>query len=146
MRIIVFAVTLFLGIYTVSFFKPAATPMPCNSSDTYERDFRNVDTRTIKSVPSYNATFDASKNYTKGEAAELIGKQVRNLSHNNNKCPKESGNCLELFHSESGKVVGIIPSMNDTFMLEILWKSNQENSNISYVSYVGKELSFEIVK
>ena len=152
MRIIVFAITLFLGIYTSSFFKPSATPIPCDSSNVYERGNTSVAVNVVKSVPYYNSNIDASNNYTKDEALALIGKQVRNLSHNNSKCPKESGNCLELFDGESGTIVGMLPSMNNTFMLEILWNQNGDNNlnrdklTASYVSYVGKELSIKVIK
>jgi hypothetical protein len=115
--------------------------MPHNGSNVHERG-----NTVVKSVSYYNSNFDASKNYTKDEAVELIGKQVRNLSRHSSKCPKESGNCQELFDGESGKIIGMVPSMNNTFVLEILWTSTRDTSEQSFVSYVGKELSFEVIK
>lgn len=138
MRLIVFAVTLFTGVYVSSFFTAVT---PCGNSDSYR-----YDVKTIYSKPFKYAPVDTSNNYTKEEAVALIGTEVRNLSHLNAKCPKESGDCLNLSYGETGRIVGLIPSLNNTYMLEIQWNQKQDAQNGGYVSYVGKELSFQIIK
>lgn len=147
MRIIAFLLTLFLGVYVASFFKSfeAANQTPCANS------YNSGNVISKVSISPANSTYngreiDTSRNYTLEEANALVGKQVRNRSSLNAKCPKGFGNCLELFTGETGKVVNILPSVNDSYLIEIKWDSKWNNSEDTFVTYAGKEVSFEIVK
>jgi hypothetical protein len=149
MRIIAFFVTLLIGISVGSFFKSSYkhTHTKCNLSYLTE-------SRSDKSEPkSFSFTprnFDASKNYTKEEAVELVGKRIRNLEGGSAKCPKESGNCLNLYIGETGEVVNILPSLNDTYLIEIRWDENSESDLYSHsgrsVTRADKSFSFEIIE
>ncbi|MGI8884110.1 MAG: hypothetical protein ACR2IA_07690 [Pyrinomonadaceae bacterium] len=142
MRKIAFLVTLFLGVYVVSFFKTSETT-PCLN---FGNNFSNVSGAPSISLPKgLSSSIDTSRNYSFQEAEKLIGKQVRNRSNSNAKCPKTYGNCLELFTGENGKVVNILPSVNDSYLIEIKWNSKWNEPDDSFVTYAGKELSFEIV-
>jgi hypothetical protein len=142
MRIIAFLLTLFMGVYVASFFKTSETA-PCKNS---ENNSLNVSGKfSILSSKGWD-NIDTSRNYSLQEAENLIGKQVRNRSDNNAKCPKTYGNCLELFKGETGKIVNILPSENESFLIEIKWDSKWNYPEDSFVTYAGKELSFEIVE
>jgi hypothetical protein len=143
MRIIAFALTLFLGIYTASFFKSSET-IPCQNSYNSETNFSKITGKSFTSSPKGWHNVDTSQNYTFKEASALIGKQVRNRSANNAKCPT-FGNCLELYPGETGKIVNLLPSVNDSYLVEIKWHSGWDNSKDSFVTRAGKEVSFEIV-
>ena len=138
MRIIAFLLSLFLGVYAGSFFKTSET-VPCANS------VNNVLSVPATLTKNFSRTVDTSRNYSFREAENLIGKQVLNRSGNNAKCPKTYGNCLELFIGETGKVVNILPSVNDSYLIEIKWNSKWNEPEDSFVTYAGKELSFEIV-
>lgn len=140
MRIIAFLLTLFMGVYAASFFKTSVTP--CKDS---EDNCLNVSGKFSTFSPKGWHNIDISRNYSLHEAENLIGKQVRNRSGNNAKCPKTYGNCLELFKGETGKVVNILPSVNESFLIEIKWDSKWNYPEDTFVTYAGKELSFEIV-
>ncbi len=140
MRIIAFLLTLFMGVYVASFFKTSVTP--CKDS---ENNLSKISGNFSTFSPKGWHNIDTSRNYSSHEAENLIGKQVRNRSGNNAKCPKTFGNCLELFKGETGKVVNILPSVNESFLIEIKWDSRWNNPEDSFVTYAGKELSFEIV-
>ncbi len=158
MRIIAFTMTLFLGVYVASFFK-TATQTPCNAVSSFSHRIASP------------FKFDTSQNYSLAEAKALIGKQVRNLSAGNAKCPKDAGNCLNLFRGEMGIVVSILPSLENTYLIEIQWEETPEDYSPRYsgriiksaggevllekdytqpagafVTRAGKEVSFEIVK
>ena len=144
MRIIVFAITLFLGFYSTSFFNSTGSA-PCKDSESLQRDFGAGQPKIF----SHNVgRFDTSRNYTEAEARALIGKKVRNLTHLNAKCPKDAGNCLNLYKGEVGEVVGILPSIADTFLIEIQWNDRLEDGSQHsgrFVTRAGKEVSFEIL-
>lgn len=147
MRIIVFLLTLFLGIYAGSFFKTfnANNQTPCANSYNFENNFSKFSGKssTYSSRGWHNV--DTSRNYTFEEAIALVGKQVRNRSSLNAKCPT-FGNCLELYPGETGKIVSVLPSINDTYLIEIKWDSRANEFDDSFVTRAGKEVSFEIVK
>jgi len=145
MRIIAFTLTLFLGVYIVSFFK-SSEAAPCRNSYNSECDFSKVSDNPSSYSPKGWHNVDTSRNYTFEEANALIGKQVRNRSGSNAKCPKTYGNCLELFTGEIGEVVNILPSVNDSYLIEIEWDSKWNNLQDSFVTYAGKELSFEVLR
>jgi len=168
MRIIAFTMTLFLGVYVASFFYTAPSSVPCNNLTVYSNGFGVASGAGIKAAP---IKFDTSQNYSLNEANALIGKPVRNLSGGNAKCPKDAGNCLNLFMGEMGKVVSILPSLENTYLIEIQWEESPEdykprysgrmttsaNGEVSFeqefkqpkgafVTRAGKEVSFEIVQ
>ncbi|HEX8288132.1 MAG TPA: hypothetical protein VF556_09055 [Pyrinomonadaceae bacterium] len=145
MRIIVFLLTLFLGIYVGSFFKSLNTnnPAPCANSYNFENNFSKISGKSITFSPRHN--IDTSRNYTFEEAIALVGKQVRNRSSLNAKCPT-FGNCLELFPGETGKIISVLPSVNDSYLIEIKWDSRDSEPEDSFVTRAGKEVSFEIIK
>ena len=145
MRIIAFVLALFLGVYAASFFKSSGVT-PCNHSSNLEKSFSKNSGKSISYSSKGVHNIDTSRNYTFEEAIALIGKQVQNRSSNNAKCPKSYGNCLELFTGERGEVVDILPSINDSYMIEIQWDSKYSEPRDSFVTYAGKELSFEVVK
>ena len=147
MRIIIFIVTLLLGVYFTSFFKSAELSTACNDSNFYKSERRSFSRQ--QKIVSYGAeNFDASRNYTEIEAKALIGKKVRNLTHLNAKCPKDAGNCLNLYKGELGEIVGILPSLGNTFLIEIQWNERLEDGlqhSGRFVTRAGKEVSFEIL-
>lgn len=162
--------TLFLGVYVASFFKSAQTQTPCNNVSVYSHGFGGGSHQEIKTF-SVNK-FDTSKNYSLAEAQALIGKQVRNLSSGNAKCPKDAGDCLSLYLGEMGKVVSVLPSVENTYLIEIQWEESARDyaprfsgrvingvaqegavevdyslkAEGAFVTRAGKEVSFEIVK
>ena len=169
MRLIAFTMTLLLGVYAASFFKSAPAAAPCNDVNINSYGFGGGSRQEIKTFPTIK--FDTSQNYSLAEAKALIGKQVRNLSAGNAKCPKDAGNCLNLFRGEMGSVVSILPSLENTYLIEIQWEETLEdysprysgritrsdNGEVSFerdytppkgafVTRAGKEVSFEIVK
>lgn len=166
MRIIAFTITLFLGVYVASFFYTAPAAVPCNDMNIYSNGFGGA-RQEIKTSP---IKFDTSQNYSLDEANALIGKQIRNLSAGNAKCPKDAGNCLNLFTGEMGRVVSVLPSVEDTYLIEIQWEESPKDYAPRYsgriiksaggeasfkedytqflgafVTRAGKEISFEIV-
>lgn len=161
--------TLFLGVYGASFLKSVQTQTPCNDANYYSHGFGGGSRQEIKTFSI--SKFDTSQNYSLDEANALIGKQVRNLSAGNAKCPKDAGNCLNLFRGEMGIVVSILPSLENTYLIEIQWEETPEDYSPRYsgriiksaggevllekdytqpagafVTRAGKEVSFEIVK
>jgi len=167
MRLIAFTMTLLLGVYAASFFYTVPAAAPCNNMNSYTHRAAVVSGEGIISSP---IKFDTSQNYSLAEAEALIGKQVRNL-RGSAKCPKESGDCLSLHRGEMGKVVSILPSVEDTYLVEIQWEelpedykprysgriTRSDNGEVSFerdytppkgafVTRAGKEVSFEIVK
>lgn len=145
MRIIAFLLTLFLGVYAASFFK-SSEATPCHNFFNSESSFSKISGKSPTYSPKAWHNIDTSRNYTFEEAAALIGKEVRNRSSSNAKCPKAYGNCLELFTDETGEVVNILPSINDSYLIEIKWDSKYIESKDSFVTYAGRELSFEIIE
>lgn len=167
MRLIAFTITLFLGVYVTSFFYTAPAAVPCNDMNIYSNGFGIGSSKGIQTAP---IKFDTSQNYSLAEANALIGKQVRNL-RGSAKCPKEAGDCLSLYRGEMGKVVSILPSVEDTYLIEIQWEEapgdyaprysgriikgaggevllekNYTQAKGAFVTRAGKEVSFEIVK
>jgi len=140
--------TLFLGVYVASFFKSVPAATPCNDVSSYSHGYGSGSGKVIKTFPL--TKFDTSQNYSLAEAKALIGKQVRNLSVDNAKCPKDAGNCLNLDKGEMGQVISILPSIENTYLIEIQWEETLENYSPQYsgrfVTRAGKEVSFEIVK
>lgn len=169
MRIIAFTMTLFLGVYVASFFKSVPVATPCNDVSINSHGFGGGSSKVIK---TFSIKFDTSQNYSLAEAKALIGKQVRNLSIDNAKCPKDAGNCLNLDKGEMGQVVSILPSIENTYLIEIQWEETPKDyssrysgrlitrageevsleedyspqSTGAFVTRAGKEVSFEIVK
>lgn len=147
MRIITFTIALFLGVYTTSFFKSADSEVLPGSDNLHQHSVNNTLYSSNK-VWFTAKNFDLNRNYTEAEAKALIGKKVRNLTPLNAKCPKDAGNCLNLNIGEIGEVVGILPSLSNTFLIEIQWnediKNNRQPSGI-YVTRAGKEVSFKIL-
>ncbi len=146
MRIIAFGLTLFLGITIASFFAPCSLFIQNNYKEPAAK--RGFITHTMSSTKM--SDFDVSRNYTESEARNLIGKRVRNLNFSNTKCPTESGNCLEVGTGELGSVVGILPSVADTYLIQIKWDETHDDQHYShsgaFVTRAGKEVSFEIIK
>jgi len=146
MRIIAFTMTLFLGVYVASFFKSVSTVTPCNNANYYSHGSGGGSRQEIKTFPIIK--FDTSQNYSLAEANALIGTQVRNLSSGNAKCPKDAGNCLNLFKGEMGRVVSILPSLENTYLIEIQWEETPEDHSPRYsgrfVTRAGEEASFEV--
>jgi hypothetical protein len=148
MRIIAFCVTLFIGIYVAFIFNSffGQTQATCHDSSFAGRNYEGK----LKTFPVEQQKIDTSRNYTKEEALALVGKRVRNLTHLSAKCPKESGNCLNLFVGETGEVVDILPSLNQTYLLEIQWdkefKGDVQPYPARFVSRADKDFSFEIIK
>lgn len=144
MRIIVFIIALLLGIFTTSFFKSADLASSCNDSN-FHRHYVNG----ISGQPKASrGNFDLYRNYTEAEARALIGKKVRNLTPLNAKCPKDAGNCLNLSIGELGEIVGILPSIGNTFLIEIQWNERIEDGfehSGRFVTRAGKEVYFEIL-
>ncbi len=140
MRILVFIATLILGVGIASIFKPsAATPIPCSErSNNYRSASFSREQIDFK-----------SRNFSQQEASELVGKRVRNLSGLSAKCPKDFGDCLSLNVGEEGEVVGVLPSIDDTYLIEIQWDNLASDDRIehsgSFVTRVGREASFQIV-
>jgi hypothetical protein len=150
MRIIAFFVTLLLGIFIASFFKPSfeQTQSKCNQSSMAKRgDYKNE-----PKYFSFNPQkVDTSRNYTKAEAVELVGKRVRNLTAGSAKCPKESsGDCLSLYAGEKGKVTSILPGLNETYLIEIQWDEKFADSSrrdsAGLVTRADKKFIFEIIE
>lgn len=139
--------TLFLGVYVASFFKSVPVATPCNDVSINSHGFGGGLRQEIK---TFSIKFDTSQNYSLAEAKALIGKQVRNLSFDNAKCPKDAGNCLNLSKGEMGEVVGILPSIENTYLIEIQWEETSKDYSYLYsggfVTRAGKEVSFEIVE
>ena len=150
MRIFIFSLTLFLGVCSASFFKLSSLLAPCENSASHMRGFGNGSGSTISTNPFNNGNFETSRNYSKEEAIALVGKQIRNLSPLNARCPKESGNCLNLHLGELGEVTGILPSIQNTYLIEIQWNEGMEDNfqehSGRFVTRAGKEISFEILK
>jgi hypothetical protein len=144
MRIITFLLALFLGVYTASFFK-SSEAAPCQNSFNSESSLSKVSGKSSTYSLKGLHNIDTSRNYTFEEAVALVGKEVRNQSSSNAKCPKAYGNCLELFAGETGEVIDILPSVNDSYLIEIKWNSKYTEPKDSFVTYAGKELSFEVV-
>lgn len=145
MRIIVFIITLLLGVYTASFINSTGSMSPCKDST---QQGANVTSGEPKITWFGAGNFDSSRNYTESEAKALIGKEVRNLTHLNAKCPKDAGNCLNLYKGEIGEVVGILPSVANTFLIEIQWNERLGDGfqhSGRFVTRAGKEVSFEIL-
>lgn len=147
MRIIVFIIALLSGVYTASLFNPVDSTSPCSDSNFHGQSVTGISGQPR--VISYKTVnFDASRNYTEAEARALIGKQVRNLTPLNAKCPKDAGNCLNLYVGEVGEIVGILPSLSNTFLIEIQWNERLEDGfqhSGRFVTRAGKEVSFEIL-
>lgn len=164
MRLIAFTMTLLLGVYAASFFYTVPAAAPCNNVNSYTHRAAVISCQGIKAI---QIKFDTSQNYSLSEAEALIGKQVRGSA----KCPKEAGDCLSLYRGEMGKVVSILPSVEDTYLVEIQWEELPEDYKPRYsgrittsadgevsfeqgytppkgafVTRAGKEVSFEIVK
>lgn len=140
MRIFVFFATLILGVGIASIFKPsAATPVPCSDRSS---NYRGV------SFSREQIDF-RSRNFSKQEASELVGKRVRNLSNLSAKCPKDFGDCLSINVGEKGEVVSVLPSIEDTYLIEIKWDNLPSDNRIehsgNFVTRVGREASFEII-
>lgn len=139
LRIIAFTTALFFGVFSATLFKPADTATPCN----------NFNVHVQSKINSYSTeNFDLSRNYTEAEAIALIGKKVRNVTALNAKCPKDAGNCLNLNIGEFGEVVGILPSLRNTFLIEIQWNDRLDDGyqhSGKFVTRAGKEVSFEIL-
>lgn len=144
MRIIAFTITLFLGVYVASFFKSIPAAAPCNDVSSYTHRAVAVSSGGIKSI---SIKFDTSQNYSLAEAKALIGKQVRNLSIDNAKCPKDAGNCLNLYKGEMGQVVSILPSIENTYLIEIQWEETPKDYSSRYsgrlITRAGEEVSLE---
>lgn len=144
MRIIVFLVTLFLGISLGSIFKPlsAESKSPCNDSASAQNDVSGAP-RYAKFIPEWWPKINMSRNYSHDEARNLIGRKVRNITPTSAKCPKYTGDCLELSAGERGEVVNILPSAGENYLIEIEWETPVSDK---FVTYAGKEVSFEIIK
>ncbi len=165
MRLIAFMMTLFLGVYAASFLYTA----PCNDTAGYwSRPIAasNAITLPVGSI----IKFDTSQNYSLAEAQALVGKRVRNL-RGSAKCPKEAGDCLSLRLGEMGEVVSVLPSIENTYLIEIQWEESPQDyaprysgrviNGVSqkgvvevdysplvkgaFVTRAGKEVSFEII-
>ncbi len=140
MRILVFIATLILGVGIASIFKSSPEKqIPCSN---YAGSAR------VMSFSPEKIDYK-SRNFSQQEAVELVGKRVRNLSNLSAKCPKDFGNCLSLDVGEKGEVVGVLPSMDDTYLIEIKWDNLPSDNRIehsgNFVTRVGREASFEII-
>jgi hypothetical protein len=139
MRIFVFFATLILGVGIASIFKPSVPQIQCSD---HSSNYRNV------SLSREQINF-GNRNFSQHEASELVGKRVRNLSNLSAKCPKDFGNCLSLNIGEKGEVIGVLPSMDDTYLIEIKWDNLPSDNRIehsgSFVTRIGREASFEII-
>jgi hypothetical protein len=100
------------------------------------------------SLPKVNEALFSQRNFSHQEVRELIGKRVKNLELNA-KCPLEGGNCMELNSGEIGMITGIIPSIGNTFMIEIRWyegEMKQAGRLSSFVSRADKNFAFSLFK
>lgn len=148
-RVIAFFITLVLGVYAASFLKSSKVPAPRVPCDGAKEESYVNHTQPF----TYNLLkADTSRNYTKAEASALIGKRVRNLTPSSAKCMKDEGSnsCLNLYVGETGKIVDMLPGLDDTYLLEIQWDKGYDYGPDRYparlISRADKGFSFALIK
>ena len=98
--------------------------------------------------------FSTKHYFSKEDATQLFGKQVRNLKCGKIKCPVRSNDCMNVEIGELGKVVSLKPRQGfSDYTIIVEWDEPKKEQDTfaeqglnKFVSYLGNDGSYQVLE